>query len=223
MKLYQLDQDKILEYKVVRDYEKEKEYKKEIITKKENQFYNIVTGNCILAEKIVKGEAIDSGYYNRKNGFDMEMRPSYYYGKEKEEFLLEYLFLKDYINGIENGICLKIENLRPKHFEQNYYLISQRTQVKNRNIEDMYYHFFENSYQMPIELASLTLLEQGKYERFLEDEALLDMIPEQLYQVYPIGEMDACVLNKEIPGVLQMNKVIEAQGKILEKINRIKT
>ena len=73
---------------------------------------------------------------------------------------------------------------------------------------------------MPLELASVTLLEQGRYERFSEDKALLEALPSELYQVLPIGEYNADILKTEIPGIAKMNQQMEIQGKILNKIKK---
>lgn len=214
MKLYQLDQDKILEYKILRSYEKEKEYKKGIISTKDAMFYNITTPNETLAEKIRKGENIDSRYYSKINGYTMRIIPSYYKDKSPEETLEEYLHLKDYIeNNKPNTPCVKIGNFRPPFYGRNYMLLSQ----EEKNEEN---YIFKNTWMMPVELASVTLLEQGRYEKFSEDKALLEALPSELYQVLPIGEYNADILKTEIPGIAKMNQQLEIQGKILNKIKK---
>ncbi len=214
MKLYQLDQDKILEYKILRSYEKEKEYKKGIISTKDAMFYNITTPNETLAEKIRKGENIDSRYYSKINGYTMRIIPSYYKDKSPEETLEEYLHLKDYIeNNKPNPTCVKIGNFRPPFYGRNYMLLSQ----EEKNEEN---YIFKNTWMMPVELASVTLLEQGRYEKFSEDKALLEALPSELYQVLPIGEYNADILKTEIPGIAKMNQQLEIQGKILNKIKK---
>ena len=214
MKLYQLDQDKILEYKILRSYEKEKEYKKGIISTKDAMFYNITTPNETLAEKIRKGENIDSRYYSKINGYTMRIIPSYYKDKSPEETLEEYLHLKDYIeNNKPNPTCVKIGNFRPPFYGRNYMLLSQ----EEKNEEN---YIFKNTWMMPVELASVTLLEQGRYEKFSEDTAILEALPSELYQVLPIGEYNADILKTEIPGIAKMNQQLEIQGKILNKIKK---
>ena len=214
MKLYQLDQDKILEYKILRSYEKEKEYKKGIISTKDAMFYNIKKPNETLAEKIRKGEIIDSRYYSKINGYTMRIIPSYYKDKSPEETLEEYLHLKDYIeNNKPNPTCVKIGNFRPPFYGRNYMLLSQ----EEKNEEN---YIFKNTWMMPVELASVTLLEQGRYEKFSEDKALLEALPSELYQVLPIGEYNADILKTEIPGIAKMNQQLEIQGKILNKIKK---
>lgn len=214
MKLYQLDQDKILEYKILRSYEKEKEYKRGIISTKDAMFYNITTPNETLAEKIRKGENIDSRYYSKINGYTMRIIPSYYKDKSPEETLEEYLHLKDYIeNNKPTPTCVKIGNFRPPFYGKNYMLLSQ----EEKNEEN---YIFKNTWMMPVELASVTLLEQGRYEKFSEDKALLEALPSELYQVLPIGEYNADILKTEIPGIAKMNQQLEIQGKILNKIKK---
>jgi len=214
MKLYQLDQDKILEYKLMRYHKKEKEYKKELRSNmKKNglafsSFYELITADQALVQKLNAGENIDDGYYNAPTSnktFSMSQYPTYDMKKE--------MILKGYINGLyQSSPCVKIENQRPNQYKQNYFLLTEQVEKENNN------YTFKNVWKMPIECAAMTLLEQGKYDRFLEDEELLSSIPQNVYQLFQINEYDAKILTSEIPMMKQLNRTVEVQGKIIQKI-----
>lgn len=208
MKLYKLDQDRILEYKIIRSHKETVNYKKEIMSKDTPAFYCIETEGQEVAQKIKNGETVDTGYYSGKNGRFFSISP--YYGlNETRQEILDW-----YMNGrYENKPCVKLENARPsQYYKRDYLLLTQQAKINGN------YHRFQNMWKMPIELASFTLLEQGKYERFQEDRNLLDSLPVQLYQALQIGEYDAGLLRTELPEIEQMREKIEMQGKIIKKI-----
>jgi len=214
MRLYQLDQDRILEYKLIRYQKKEAEYKKELRNSMKKKglafanFYELTTTDQELVKKLNDGENIDEGYYNEAtNNKTFSMSPYTTYDMKKEMILI------DYNNGLyQDSPCVKIENHRPNHYKQNYFLLPEQVEKKNDN------YTFKNVWEMPIELAAITLLEQGKYDRFLEDEELLSRIPQDIYQLFSINEYDAKILTAKIPMIEQLNKTIEVQGKIIQKI-----
>lgn len=208
MKLYQLDQDKILEYKIMRSHKEIADYKSKVINSTETMFYNLATIDQELMQKINTGENIDSGYCEEPTNNQLFMiTPCYYQNKQRRKILT------DYIEDLHhNPTCVKVENTRPGHYETDYFLLTQDP-VK----EDLYYTF-GNAWKMPTELAGITLFDQEKYIRFLEDENLLASFPSELYQASQINEYDSKFLTTEIPGMEKMNELIEAEGKIISKI-----
>lgn len=214
MRLYQLDQDKILEYKIIRTHKETVEYKKTVIDNSEINFYELRTTNLQLVDQVKSEENIDSGYYLKK-ATDKENEKDTSLVLEPEITKKHTQILNNYINDCSSSpLCIKFENMRPGMHQQDYFLLSQNT-VENSK-EGCY--IFPNIWKMPIELAGITLLEQGKHTGFLEDERLLETFPAELYQIWQINEYDARFLNMQLPGIGKMQKVVEAQGKIINKI-----
>lgn len=210
MILYQLDQNKVLEYKIIRSNKEMTSYKKMVMEKQEPTFYEIKTKSLELVQRIKLGEDIDKGYYfNDSNGFFSILRT------EQEEMPTHKKNLSNYIDGYDNhSSCIKISNLRTKPRQQEYVLLTQKSE-KHLNYG---YYAFSNIWKMPVELAGMTLLEQEKYTEFLEDRRLLETFPAELYQASQINEYDARFLNMQIQGMESMQRVVEAQGKIISKI-----
>lgn len=214
MILYQLVQDKILEYKITRTQKETVEYKRKAIDNSKIEFYGLKTTNPHLVQKVKLGENIDSGYY-LKNENDTEDRKFASLVLEPEMAEKQEQILNNYINGsLRNPLCIKFENMRPRMYQQDYFLLSQNTVEQSQEG----YYMFPNMWKMPLELAGITLLEQKQHTKFLEDERLIEAFPAELYQAWPINEYDAKFLHLKISGIEQMGKVIKAQEKIINKI-----